>query len=67
MNLRKRMLRALFFPVTVFLWLVGWCLYIVGSKNNQNRAGKSQAASKKDPIETIVMINEEMLIATDES
>jgi uncharacterized membrane protein len=67
MNIRKLTFRALFFPITVFLWLVGWCLYYVGIRNYRNKADEARVTSKKDPLEIIALINEEMLVATDES
>jgi len=66
-NMWKRILRVMFFPVTVFLWMIGWCLYYVGNKQDRNKPGKSRIAPKRDPLEIIAVVNEEMLIATDES
>jgi len=53
-------------PIIVPLWLIGWALYFVGSKSFDSSPRKSKAATMKNPLEIITIINEELLIATDE-
>lgn len=65
--MRKRLVRLFLFPITAFLWLIGWCLYYVGEKHRRNELEPSHVAVRKDPFEIIVAANEEVLAATDES
>jgi hypothetical protein len=53
-------------PVIVLVWFIGWALYFVGSKSFDRGSRKSKAATVKNPLELITIINEELLIATDE-
>lgn len=60
----KRVLRILSFPTTVFLWMIGWCLYYLSEDRGVSIESR---ASRKDPLEIVTVINEEMLAATSES
>jgi len=62
----KQMFRIILSPVIVFFWLIGWTLYFVGSKSSSSSSRKSQTATVKNPLEIATIINEELLIATDE-
>jgi hypothetical protein len=63
----KQMFRIILFPVVVFVWLVGWALYFVGIKTSDNNSRKSEVAKVENPLEIMTIINEELLIATEES
>jgi flagellar basal body-associated protein FliL len=65
--MRKRILRIILSPVIVLVWLIGWALYFVGSKSFESGSRNSQVAKAENPLEIMIAINEELLVATDES
>jgi hypothetical protein len=55
--MRNRMILITFLPIVVFLWLIGWSLFWIGSKT---RPGKAKTTSRGDGIEILALIGEEI-------
>ena len=55
--MRNRVVVITLLPVIIFLWIIGWTLFWIGS---QNKPQKTRAATERDPISmTIVMYEEQ--------
>ena len=55
--MRNRVVVITLLPVIIFLWVIGWTLFWIGS---QNKPQKTQTATERDPISmTIVMYEEQ--------
>lgn len=46
----KRPILLILFPITVFLWLVGWTLYWLGSKPNRNQLQHHKTDPEDDTL-----------------
>lgn len=57
--MRNRILVVMLFPVIIFLWLMGWSLFWIGSQRSQNKSHKTQIVAEKDRIEMTSAIYEE--------
>jgi len=64
---RKKILRIIISPVIVLMWLIRWTLYFVGSKSSESGSRNSPVETAKNPLEIMIAVNEELLVATDES
>jgi hypothetical protein len=54
--MRNRVVVITLLPVIIFLWIIGWSLFWIGS---QNKPQKTEATTERDPISmTIVMCEE---------
>jgi hypothetical protein len=47
------------FPAIVFLWLIGWSLFWIGSQHSQEKPHKTQIAAEKEKIEITSAIYDE--------
>ncbi|MBS7633198.1 hypothetical protein KEJ15_06235 [Candidatus Bathyarchaeota archaeon] len=66
-SMLKKMLKLVLSPVVIFVWLIGWTLYFFGSNRSSGNLRKSQNATANNSLEIAAVINEELLIATEES
>jgi len=57
--MRNRILVVMLFPAIVFLWLIGWSLFWIGSQHSQDKPHKTQTITEKDTIEIKSAIYEE--------
>ena len=62
----KRILRLFLSPVIIVVWLIGWTLYFVGTKSSESGSRSPQVDTTENPLEIVIGINEELLVATDE-
>lgn len=58
--MRKRIILAILFPITVFLWLLGWTLFWTDSQRMQNKSDKNQTAVKEAVIEIAEPVGREV-------
>jgi lipopolysaccharide biosynthesis regulator YciM len=58
--MHKRVIRLLFLPIAVLLWILGWAMLWVGSrKREQTQQKQVKTTSKEDFITITAMIPEE--------
>jgi hypothetical protein len=62
----KHMFGIMVSPVIILVWLIGWALYVVGNRTPSSSLRKSQVYAAKNPFEIMTIIDEELLMATDE-
>lgn len=48
--MRRRMLVLILLPVLLFLWMIGWSLYLTGDRSKSTRVRRKQ----KDNVQIVV-------------
>jgi hypothetical protein len=57
--MRRHIITIFLFPVAAFMWLIGWALFYIGSKQVERRPHDSEATVKEDMLEITTIIEEE--------
>ncbi|MGD0977611.1 MAG: hypothetical protein ABR962_00550 [Candidatus Bathyarchaeia archaeon] len=58
--MRNRFITLLFLPIAVFLWMIGWAMFWIGTRREQETQQIQQGISSEDESITIIpMIPEE--------